>query len=60
MQNRDEVRSGNGNLLSRAFHQAYPANYRVMARCRNGSIALVSLARSPSKRSPSRSSSAIW
>jgi hypothetical protein len=47
MQNRDEVRSGNGNLLSRVFHQACPANYRVMARCRNGSIALVSLARSP-------------
>jgi hypothetical protein len=47
MQNRDEVRSGNGNLLSRIFHQVCPANYRVMARCRNGSIALVSLARSP-------------
>jgi hypothetical protein len=47
MQNRDEVRSGNGNLVSGIVHQACPANYRVMARCRNGSIALVSLARSP-------------
>ena len=47
MQNRDDVRSGNGNLPSRTFHQVSPANYRVMARCRNGSIALVSLAGSP-------------
>jgi hypothetical protein len=47
MQNRDDVRGGNGNLLSHKPHQGRSADYRVMARCRSGSIALISFARSP-------------
>ena len=47
MQNLNEVRGGSVALLLRPVHPGRPADYRVMARYRNGSIALISLATSP-------------
>jgi len=47
MRNRDDVRSGNGIPPSRPSLPDCLANYRVMARCGNGSVALITVARSP-------------
>jgi len=47
MQNRSTVCGGSGTLPQRAFDQARASDYRVMARCHGGAIALISLARNP-------------
>jgi hypothetical protein len=47
MQSFKDVRSGNGTLSSGTRRLARASDYRVMARCRDGLAALVSLAASP-------------
>ena len=47
MQNLNEVRGGSAALPLHPDYAGCPADYRVMARCRDGSIALISLATSP-------------